>query len=245
MDKVSLLSVPFDPLTNTAVLARLSDCLAEDTNRLVVTPNPECLMRARRDAAFLRILQTADFVLADGIGILMAAKWLGLPIPERVRGVDTARALLSIAAKRNASVYLLGAAPGVAEEARRRINQQWTHKTGRAGPVVVGAQNGYFESDEAIIEEIIRLRPDILIIGMGMPRQEKWAAAHLDALPCKITLCAGGTIDIFAGRVKLAPAWMRKIGMEWLYRLCSQPSRAKRMLVLPHFLGLVFRERFR
>jgi len=201
--------------------------LQTERNHLIVTPNPEMVMLAQANAGFMRILQNADLVLADGIGIILAARWRGLPISVRVTGCDTALELLKTAALEERTCYLLGAAPGVAEQARQNLQQQ--------GIRVIGAHDGFFSDDSEILEEIRGLAPDILIVGMGMPRQEEWAARHLDTLPCKITLCLGGSIDIYAGNVRRAPAFLRRIGLEWFYRLVTNPSRAMRMLSLPKF----------
>jgi len=174
-------------------------------------------------------------VLADAIGVLLAARWLKLPIPCRVPGCDITADLL--AAAKGYTCYLLGAAPGVADIAQCNLQKQ--------GINIIGARDGYFdkETEKNILKEIRGLKPDILIVGMGMPRQEEWAAAYLHTLPCKITLCLGGTIDIFAGNVRRAPKIMRRVGLEWLWRLLTNPSRARRMLDLPRFAWTVITER--
>ena len=237
--KAEILSVPFDVLTCDEALALLSGFLQSAQNHLVVTPNPECVMVARRDPAYLHILQTADLVFADGTGILLASRWLRKSLPERVRGVDMTLQLLDTVRGTDKTVYLLGAAAGVAEKAAQKLAE--------SGVTVAGARDGFFEEGAAkeaeILAELNRIKPNILIVGMGMPRQEKWAFAHKDKLPCKVMLCVGGTIDVLAGNAKLAPAWLRAIGLEWLYRLLMQPSRAKRMLALPRFALLVLRQR--
>ncbi|MCL1998249.1 MAG: WecB/TagA/CpsF family glycosyltransferase [Turicibacter sp.] len=235
MVKVDILGVPFDNLTADAVLQKLLGFLETAENHMVVTPNPEAVMLARRDGEFLALLRAADLVLPDGIGIILAARLLRLPLFERVTGCDITQALLKSAVGR--SCYLLGAAPNIAEKAAENLRQE--------GVTVVGFHDGYFTaaSEKEIISEIQALHPDILILGMGMPRQEQWAMRHLADLPCKVTLCVGGTIDILAGNVRRAPVFMRKIGLEWLYRLISQPSRFWRMLDLPRFLWVVLRGR--
>ena len=226
-----ILQVPFNGLTQEESLETMLKFLHTNRNHLIVTPNPEAVMLARRNGDFLRILQQADLVLADGIGILLAARWLKLPIPSRVPGCDITMALL--AAAKNHSCYLLGAAPGIAETARHNLQKQ--------GVNVIGVHDGYFdeETEKTILEEIRTLKPDILLVGMGMPRQEEWAATYLHTLPCKVTLCIGGSIDVIAGNVRRAPQIMRRMGLEWLYRLVANPSRAKRMLELPRFAWVI------
>jgi len=231
--KAMILQVPFDSLTKGQALETLMQYLEGERNHLVVTPNPECVMLAQRNPKYLHILQNADLVLADGIGIVIAARLLKLPIPERVPGCDTTQALMRVS--KGKKVYLLGSAPGVAETAMKKLRSQEVN--------VVGAHDGYFdnETETDILYELQTLKPDMLIVGMGMPKQEEWTSKHLHTLPCKITLCLGGSIDIFAGKVRRAPKIMRKIGLEWLYRLISNPWRAKRMLDLPRFILAVLR----
>ena len=221
------MQVPFDGLRYTEALEVLLGFLHSDNNHLVVTPNPEMVMLSKREEGFLRILQNADLVLADGIGITLAAKLLKLNIPERVPGCDIVIDLMKSA--KGHSCYLLGAAPGVAKQAQENLLKQDIK--------VVGYHDGYFDDDEEkiILEELQALKPDILIVGMGMLRELAWAAKHLCTLPCKMTMCLGGTIDIIAGNVRRAPKIMRRLGLEWLWRLLTNPSRAKRMLDLPRF----------
>jgi len=234
MKKEVILGVPFDALSFNEALSTLAGFLNSSGNHLAVTPNPEAVMLAQRDKNFMEIIQKADLVLPDGIGIIIAAKLLRLPIRERVPGFDIAVALLNNTAG-NVKVYLLGAAPGIAEVAAKNLQAK--------GIQVCGARDGYFDQgrEEEILDEINSLKPDILIIGMGMPKQEDWAHKNFSKLPCKITMCLGGSIDILAGNVKRAPKLMRAVGLEWLYRLISQPSRARRMLDLPRFIAAVLR----
>ncbi|MCL2399061.1 MAG: WecB/TagA/CpsF family glycosyltransferase [Defluviitaleaceae bacterium] len=232
-ERHSILQVPFNGLTMDDTLQVLLNFIKTDVNHLVVTPNPEAVMLAQRDKTFLQVLQSADLVLPDGIGILLAARWLKLNIPCRVPGCDITMALLDAA--KGHSCYLLGAAPGIAEMARRNLQNK--------NIIVLGAKDGYFDEDMGItiMNEIKELKPDILIVGMGMPKQEIWALKHLHTLPCKITLCVGGSIDIMAGNIKRAPKIMRRLGLEWLFRLITQPSRAKRMPDLPKFVFKVMK----
>ena len=235
MDRINILGVNFDAITFGQALATLKGYLRTDYNHIVVTPNPEGVMQARRNAKFMKALKEASLSLADGIGIAIAAKIKRLKLPGRVRGVDITMALFKSLSAEGASVYLLGAAPGVAERAAKNI------ETVYKGVKVVGYHHGFFDSDEKIVADINRLSPDIVLVGIGMPRQELWAAKNR-CINTRITMCVGGTIDILAGEVQLAPAFMRSIGLEWLYRLIRQPSRAKRMLDLPRFMiAVLFR----
>ena len=238
MTQYTIMQVPFHTPTREMALETLLGFLESERNHLVVTPNPEAVMLSQRDGAFLQALQQADLVLPDAIGILIAAKWLRIPMPSRVPGCDITFALLEAASLRSSGVtaFILGAAPGVALTAAKNLQAKFP------GLHILGTKDGYFDADGEIIilDEIKRLKPDILLVGMGMPRQELWAVKHLHGLPCKITLCIGGSIDIMAGTVKRAPRFMQRVGLEWLYRLITQPTRAKRMLVLPLFLLEIF-----
>ena len=233
MDKKQIImQVPFDGLSYSEALETLMGFLQSNNNHMVVTPNPEFLMMAKRDGDFLHILQKADLVLADGIGILLAARKLKLNIPERVPGCDITADLLKKA--KGYDCFLLGAAPGVAKKARENLIKQ--------GINVIGTHDGFFdeEAEKILLKELNQLKPDILIIGMGSPRQEKWLNRHFYNLPCKISICVGGSIDILAGNVRRAPKILRRMGLEWLYRLITNPSRAKRMLDLPRFAWEIF-----
>jgi N-acetylglucosaminyldiphosphoundecaprenol N-acetyl-beta-D-mannosaminyltransferase len=239
--EIPILSIPFSALTEPETLALILSFLDEPRNHIITTPNPEAVMQARRNAEFYDALMAADLRLADGIGILLASRLLkNARLPGRVRGVDTCRASFKalLEKKRPTTAYFLGGEPGVAEAAKIETEKLY--------PVikVVGFNDGFLnpEKEKLIEQEIRTKKPEILLVCMGMPRQELWAAKHKD-LPVRLTLCLGGTLDILAGKVKLTPEWIRKIGLEWLHRLLRQPSRAKRMLDLPRFMFAVMRER--
>ena len=244
MKKVNILGIPFDSMSMEEALSLLESYLDEPKNHIIVTPNPEGVMQARRDPAFREALLGADLRLADGIGIIMASRFIRNPLPGRVRGVDTIFSLLERLSKkdRKHTAYFLGGAPGTAQKAKYEMESRFPALT------VVGCHHGYYTPSEetAIIEELNRLKPDILLVCRGMPRSEIWAAANRD-IPARITLCLGGTMDIMAGNVKLAPSLMRRLGLEWLYRLLrqprqpGQPSRLKRQMDIPRFVLAVIR----
>jgi len=231
-----ILGIPFYALTMEETLDILEGYLAEPKNHIVITPNPEGVMQARRNPEFAAAIKSADLRLADGTGIVLAAKFTGQKIPGRVRGVDTTLAFFERLTKkdRDFTVYFLGAKPGVAEKAKANMEARYPSMK------VAGYHHGFFTDDAQIINEINSLSPDILLVCIGMPRAELWATKHRD-INARITMCLGGTLDIMAGEVQLAPPIMRKWGLEWLYRLVSQPSRAKRMLDIPRFvLAVIF-----
>ena len=207
-------------------------------NHVIVTPNPEGVMQARRNTDFAKALHSADLSLADGTGIVLASYLSSKKLPGRVRGVDTIFALLERLSEkgRKSTAYFLGAAPGVAEAAKTNMESRFPNLE------VVGYHHGFFDkSDEKnILAEIEKLSPDILLVCIGMPRAEIWATRNRD-INARLTLCLGGTLDIMGGNAKLAPPLFRKLGLEWFYRLMCQPSRFKRMLDIPRFvLAVIF-----
>jgi N-acetylglucosaminyldiphosphoundecaprenol N-acetyl-beta-D-mannosaminyltransferase len=246
MNKTDILGVSFQVTTPEDALVLLEKWVEEPKNHIVVTPNPEGVMMARRHEAFANALQTADLSLADGTGVVLAAKLLKKPLKRRVRGTDITFALFdSLDAKgKEFTVYFLGSKPddndtlSVAEMAKNKMEARYPNLK------VTGFHHGYFDSDSdteaTILDEINRLSPDILLVCMGMPRQELWAVQHRN-VNARLTLCVGGTLDIMGGALRRAPVIFQKCGLEWLYRLLRQPHRAKRMLDLPRFVFAVLK----
>ncbi|MCX7780071.1 MAG: WecB/TagA/CpsF family glycosyltransferase [Negativicutes bacterium] len=198
---------------------------------LVATANAEMLMLAQEDEELADILRQADLVVPDGAGVVWAARQQGQPLPERVAGFDLVQRLLELAAAKAYSVYMLGGAPGIAQQAAARA------KTLYPGLHVAGINDGYFspEQEDTILSAIREAKPHILLVALGVPRQEKWIVRHRQELKTPLAIGVGGTFDVMAGAVARAPLWMQNSGLEWLYRLLLQPSRAKRMLALPRF----------
>ena len=236
MKTINILEVPFTVLTPEATIDLLVGWLDGNKNHVVVTPNPEGVMQAGRNRDFANALSNADMSLADGIGIYLASIIIGNRLPSRVRGVDTTFGLFVKLneIERPATAYFLGGRPGVAAQAAKNMEAKYPHLK------VVGHHDGYYtESEEkCIVENIDSLRPDILLVCLGMPKAEIFANKYR-GINAKITLCVGGTIDIMAGNARLAPKFLRKIGLEWLYRLVKQPKRFFRMLDLPRFMANV------
>jgi N-acetylglucosaminyldiphosphoundecaprenol N-acetyl-beta-D-mannosaminyltransferase len=207
--------------------------------RQVVTVNPEFVVAARRLPEFRDVLARADLSLPDGVGLLLAARIQGKPLKERVTGVDTVARVAAMAARKGYSLFLLGAAPGVAEEAARRLT------AANPGLRVVGTWAGSPapEEESDIVARVAAANPDVLFVAYGAPGQDLWIARNLSRLNVPVAMGIGGAFDFIAGRAKRAPAWMQRLGLEWLHRLLHQPWRWRRMLALPHFLALVIAER--
>ncbi|PKM42109.1 MAG: glycosyltransferase [Firmicutes bacterium HGW-Firmicutes-8] len=230
MDKISILGVEIDNLSLEEVLGAVDRYLKKGDPSLIVTANPEIIMLAREDASFRACLDEAQTVVADGIGIIIASRLLGTPLKQRVAGIDLVTALFEQAAKKKYRFYFVGAKPGVAERAAANIKDSYP------GIEIVGIQHGYFQEDAAIIEDIAQKKPDILLVALGMGKQEKWIKKRIQKIGVPVSIGVGGSFDVFAGEARRAPVWMQKAGLEWLYRLLKQPSRIGRMMKLPVFL---------
>lgn len=237
--KTEILGVRFDDLTQQEAAQRGRQLLEEDKFHYVVTPNPEFLLAAEKDPEFRRVLNAADLVLPDGIGVVYSAKILGTPLKERVPGIEFAEAMLSALNDMGGRLYLLGAKPGVAEEAGRRICARYPDL------VLCGTHDGYFKDEQAILPEIAAAKPDLLFVCLGAPKQEKWMARWGQHTGAKLAIGLGGCLDVFAGNVRRAPEQWQKLGLEWAYRLKKEPKRIGRMAKLPLVLVKAAGQRIR
>jgi len=237
--RTDILGVAFDNVTMEEALDRAEELLAEDAPHLVVTPNAEIVQQAGQDPQFSALIAGAHLVIPDGVGVIYASRILGRPLKERVPGVDFASGLMARMAKTGQRLFLLGAKPGVAEEAAEKLT------VAHPGLVVCGVHDGYFQEDGPVAEQIRAARADVVFVCLGAPKQEKWIAANGAAAGARLYIGLGGSLDVFAGRVERAPAAWQKIGMEWLYRGLKQPARLKRIIKLPLFLVSAFGARLR
>ena len=237
MKRLELFSLPLDPVTLEEAVARVEDFLTRPGLDPVVTLNPELVVRARRDEELAQAVQNASLVTADGVGILWAAKrLLGVELPERVPGVELSEALLARGGPK-LSVYFLGGKEGVAERAAEYARTRY-------GVRVAGAHHGYFTDPTPVLAEIRRARPDLVLVALG-ERQEKFVERHREDLAARAAISVGGTLDVFAGAARRAPAWTRRLGVEWLWRVGTDPRRWRRGPRLIEFVRLVEAERKR
>lgn len=241
MKRISVLGVEIDPLTLEEAVNRTAALVASGGAHQIVTLNPEYLYRAQRERDLLEIAREAALVTADGIGIVWAARVHGFFLPERVTGIELLLALCGRAAAEGWRIFLLGGKPGVAAEAAARLARDYP------GLTVAGTHHGYFSGAEetGVLERIKAARPQLLFVGLGAPKQERWIFQQRAALGSLVAVGVGGSFDVLSGRVKRAPVWMRRLGLEWLGRLVLEPRRWRRMLVLPRFAFLVLRARGR
>lgn len=238
MDRINILGVQVDMVTIPEAADKIVEFLSEDKLHTVYTPNSEIIMEAYRDKAFSKVLNEADLLTADGIGVVYASKYLKKPLRERAAGYDIARLLLQKLNYTDHKLFLFGGKPGVAELAMENMKKDYPQLN------IVGTRNGYFseEDEDEIISQINESGADILFVCLGAPRQEKWIYEHKDKLKVKVAMGVGGSIDVFAGTVQRAPEIFCKTGLEWFYRLMKEPWRAKRMTDLPKFALTVLKE---
>lgn len=239
--RVPILGAPVAALTYPDWLNLIGGWVARGERHQVCTVNPEFLMIARRDSNFRNILNRASLCVPDGVGLLLAARILGDRLPARITGSDGLPLIAEAAARAGWRLYLLGAAPGVAEEAAAILTARYP------GLQIAGTASGSPAPDEedALVEAVNASGAHLLFVAYGAPEQDKWIARNLPRLKVCMAMGVGGAFDFVAGRVPRAPLWMRRAGLEWLYRLYRQPWRWRRMLRLPLFLLAVLARRLR
>ena len=224
------MGVSFDDVTLPQAIAAGEELAKGPGCAYVVTPNPEIVNMARQDPAYGAILNGAGLVLPDGIGVVYGAKILHTPIKERVPGIEFGTAMIERCAALGKSVYLLGAKPGVADQAAENLKKRFP------GLVIAGTHDGYFKEDVPIVEAIKESGADMALVCLGAPKQELFMAKYGEATGCHLLMGLGGSMDIFAGVAQRAPEFYCKHNLEWFYRLVKNPSRIGRMMKLPLFL---------
>ncbi len=231
MDKVNILGVHVDMVDINGAADKIMSFFDEDRLHSVYTPNSEIIMEAYKNPGFAKVLNNADLLTADGIGVVYASRILKKPIKERAAGYDIARVVLSRINNTEHKLYLFGGKPGVAEEAMSKLLKEYK------GLKIVGLRNGYFKPEEEadIVSDINNSGADIVFVCLGAPLQEKWIDRHKDELNARVAMGIGGSLDVFAGKAERAPEFFCKTGLEWFYRLCKEPQRAGRMTALPKF----------
>jgi N-acetylglucosaminyldiphosphoundecaprenol N-acetyl-beta-D-mannosaminyltransferase len=243
---VAILGVPFHTLSLEGAVDRIEAMVTDGASHYVVTPNVDFLVKTQRDAELRRILVCADLVLCDGKPIVWASHWLGGSLPGRVAGSDLIPCLLQRAAERGWHIFLLGGSAEVAFDAAHRIGAAYP-----ALPVVSFYSPPYGTLQKmdngAIAARIRAAKPDIVLVCMGCPKQEKWISQNFAAIGVPVMIGAGATIDFLAGRMARAPVWMQKSGTEWLFRFLQEPKRLARRYAddLVHFFPAILLQRWR
>ena len=237
--KQEILGLQYDNVTMEEALALGEGFLDGDKAAVVVTPNAEIGYDASKDPDFCALLNRADLILPDGAGVVLAAKILGTPVKEKVAGIEFGTRLMEHLAGTEKTFYFLGGKPGVAEQAAEKMKARFP------GLRICGARDGYFSEDGPVIDGINRVRPDVLFVCLGAPKQERFMVRNRQALQASFAVGLGGSLDGFAGNVKRAPRWMIRCNLEWLYRLIKEPRRIGRMMRLPKFMLRVLARRMR
>lgn len=232
MNKIDVLGIKFDNVNMQEAVEKCKEFANGNKSNLIVTPNPEIVMAAKDNAEFKNIINTASLVIPDGIGVVKGAAILGTPLKERVAGFDLICNLLELYKDGSKTFYFWGSKPGIAEIAKQKMEEKYPNIK------ILGVDDGYFDDNkkEQIKEKIRALKPDILLVGTGAPKQEKIINELLDENIFKIGIGCGGSLDVLSGTVKRAPKLFIKLHIEWAWRLLKQPSRIGRMMVLPKFL---------
>lgn len=223
---LSVLGVRWHPVDMDRAVGRIRGFLSEPGFHMVVTLGTEMVMRAQHDGVFRDLVNGAELVVPDGIGLVWAARYCGHR-GSKVAGIELVGEVLARVPE--ARLFLLGAAPGVAEAAAEKMKQLYPHVT------IAGCRDGFFQDDREVIAQVRQSGANVLLTALGCPRQELWMRQHAEELGVKVGIGVGGTFDVYAGRLNRAPQWMIRLGLEWLYRLVLQPSRWMRMLALPRF----------
>lgn len=239
MSRVEVCGIEFDDLSIPEAVERALWLMEEARSVIAVTPNSEIVLKAQKDRALRAVLRSADLTLADGAGVVHAARIQGKPLRHRVPGIDFCSALLARMAELGQRVFLLGGVEGVAEDAARNLSARFP------GLVIAGTHHGYFDAEEntALIEQINASAPDLLIVCLGSPKQELWMKRCQERLLVGMMIGLGGTLDVYSGRVERAPEGFRRFGLEWLYRLVREPRRIGRVLRLPAIYALALYRR--
>ncbi len=239
--KIDILGVKIDNIDMNEAVKNAETFMNEGGFHCIFTPNSEIVMSAYKNDRFKEIINSADMLTPDGIGLVYAAKILKNPLKERVAGFDLVMKLFENISKSGKRVYFFGSAPGVADEAKKKLEEKFE------GINICGTANGYFDEkrEKEIIEEINFLKPDLLLVCLGSPKQESWITEHRSELDCRLAIGVGGTLDVISGKAKRAPDIFIKLGLEWFYRLLKQPARIGRMMALPKFLFTVIGKRMK
>lgn len=241
MSKVSILDIGIDNVTMKEATKKVEEFVRVGGFHSIYTPNPEIVMIAQEDDEMKAILNEADLVVPDGIGVVIGSRILKTPsLKERVPGYDLVQETMAQAVEKGYKYYFLGSKPGIAQQAKEKMEEKYPEIS------IVGVRDGYFKEEDipSILQEINGSKANILLVALGAPKQEKWINKYKDQLPfVRVAIGVGGALDGMAGVVKRAPVIYQKLGLEWFYRLIKQPSRWKRMMLLPLFLVKVLQRR--
>lgn len=237
---VDLFGVAISPVTMQEALDRIETFIEKGTPHHVATSDANSILRAQQDEEYAAIIRRAALVTPDGFGVVWGARLMNLPVYERVTGVDMVTGICERAARKGHSIYILGSEPGIAATAAQKLAEQYS------GLKIAGTQHGFWKqegiSDETIVEQIAQAKPDILFVAFGIPAQEKFIAHNLNTLNVPVSIGVGGSFDVYSEKLRRAPVYIQRSGLEWLYRVWQEPWRWKRMGYVPRFMAFALRE---
>lgn len=227
---INFLGIKIGALTLSEIVEEILDYAISGKTKFITYLNTHCVNLALSDEEYKNILNKSDLVYAGGQGVVWASGFLGAALPERLNILDFFDMLIALLRENNISLYLLGGTEAVVHKAAAKLRYK--------GINVAGAHNGFFtpQEERAIIDEINHLRPHILIVGMGVPKQEKWIYSHLTELDVNLCWAVGAAFDWLSGQRKRAPRWMIESGLEWLHRLSQQPKRLWKRYLLGNLI---------
>lgn len=237
--KNDLLGVKIDDLTWGEFEESIVDLVKKGrVSNYLVRPNAEIITYAQKDSGFRNILNSANLSIPDGVGVLNASRILKLGLKGRFGGPESMLDIVKLASDNSFSVYLLGAREKTVAKAVQSLQKQFKDLK------IAGCHNGYFTDNAEVISEINKAKPNIVFVGLGFPKQEKWIWENRSQLKVNLLVAEGGSFDYLAGEVKRAPLFIRKIGFDWLFRLITQPWRISRQIYLVAFIFLVVKHKF-
>jgi len=208
----------------------------------IVSGNPEVLNSGLENNFLLEnFTRENSIIIPDGISIVVCSKIVGQPVKEKLAGIEVMESIVKKCEKENKGIYLLGSTQETVDMCNINLRTKYRKLS------IVGSHDGFFDLDscEKILVEIEKVKPQVLFVAMGCPRQELFISKYMDRLPCSVFMGVGGSFDIIAGNLKRAPKWMINLGLEWLYRVVKEPFRIKRLSIIPKFILMVIKEKYK
>lgn len=241
--RIEMMGCYIDSLSMEETLARIEGFIASGKPRQHVVVNVDTLVKARRDPELRRVINACDLISADGMPVVWASWVLGKPLPERVAGVELFEAVMKRAAEKGWRVFLLGAH----EEVVTKVKGVYEHRYPQI--VIAGFRNGYWraEQEDGVVEQIKSSRADVLFVAISSPKKEQFLGTYQSRMGVAYSLGVGGAFDVAAGKVRRAPRWMQRAGLEWFFRFLQEPRRMFRRYFIDDtaFVGMVAREFWR
>lgn len=241
-DTINLLGIDIDALDTTGLRDKIVAFTQTKTARTVMYVNADCMLIARKNKQYQHVLNQADLVYADGVGVVWGAKLWGHSLPGRSTGADFMPDFCQTFADIGLRLFFLGASPGVAEQAAKQLRKKIPNL------LITGTHHGYFtpEQEQEVITKIQSAKPDIVVVGLGAPYQEFWISEHADTLGGTVLWGVGGLFDFLSGNTKRGPQWLLDHGFEWLCRLLTEPKRLWRRYLIGNttFIFYLLQNRF-